>query len=207
MWKINAATPIKTTSPSAAVAGVGDPGFRRKASAAQIASTRWKKGSQRKLQRNKPAVGVMQSRSTTKSNTSSHLMCLTTSRGRQINAATSADGATKPQANSAVACERPREEKSVQLTVHDGRINPGNAAGGTRCGFATNQMAVSLARALRLSGRHGGISVHGSNAASPHCVVSNQITVSNSQHFLGSADARRRRARFRSFRTRVAGAA
>ena len=132
MWKINAATPIKTTSPSAAVAGVGDPGFRRKASAAQIASTRWKNGSQRKLQRNRPAVGVMQSKSTSNSNTSSHLICLTTSRGRQINAATSAAGATKPQANSAAACGRLREEKSVQFTVHDGRINPGSAAGGTR---------------------------------------------------------------------------
>ena len=132
VWKINAATPIKTTSPSAAVAGVGDPGFRRKASAAQIASTRWKNGSQRKLQRNMPAVGVMQSKSTSNSSTSSHLICLTTSRGRQINAATSAAGATKPQANSAAACGRPREEKSVQFTVHDGRTNPGSAAGGTR---------------------------------------------------------------------------
>src|SRR5438477_2274896 len=132
MWKVNAATPIKTASPSAAVAGVGDPGFRRKASAAQIASTRWKKGSQRKLQRNRPAVGVMQSRSTIKSNTSSHLMCLTSCRPRQTSPAISAAGATKPQANSAAACGRLREEKSVQFTVHDGRINPGNDAGGTR---------------------------------------------------------------------------
>ena len=63
---------------------------------------------------------------------SSHLICLTTSRGRQINAATSAAGATKPQANSAAVCGRPREEKSVQFTVHDGRTNPGSAVGGTR---------------------------------------------------------------------------
>src|SRR5439155_24416272 len=43
-----------------------------------------------------------------------------------------ADGATKPQANSTAACGRLREEKSVQFTVHDGRISPGSAAGGTR---------------------------------------------------------------------------
>jgi len=131
-WKINAATSIKTTSPSAAVAGVGDPGFRRKASPAQIASTRWKNGSQRKLQRNKPAVGVMQSKSTSNSSTSSHLICLTSWRARQRSPAISAEGATNPQANSAAVCGRPREEKSVQCTVHDGRINPGSAAGGTR---------------------------------------------------------------------------
>ena len=34
-----------------------------------------------------------------------------------------------------------------------------------------------------------------------------QVTGSNSQHFLGSADARRRSARFWAFRTRMAGAA
>src|SRR5215467_670869 len=46
--------------------------------------------------------------------------------------ATSAAGATKPQANSVAACGRLSEEKSVQFTVHDGRINPSSAAGGTR---------------------------------------------------------------------------
>ena len=43
--------------------------------------------------------------------------------------------------------------------------------GAARFGFATNKMAVPLARALRLSPHHGGISVHGFNAAAPHCVV------------------------------------
>src|SRR4029078_8745145 len=132
MLKIKAVTPIKMTIPSVTVAALGGPGLRRKASAAQIASTRWKNGSQRKLQRNMPAVGVMHNKSTSNSSTSSHLICLTTSRGRRINAATSAAGATNPQANSAAVCGRLREEKSVQFTVHDGRINPGSAAGGTR---------------------------------------------------------------------------
>ena len=107
---------VKTTSPNAALAGVGDPSFRRKASPAQIARTRWKNGSQRKLQRNMPAVGVIQSKSTSNSSTSSHLICLTISRGRQSNPAISAAGATKPQANSAPAVGGRREEKSVQFT-------------------------------------------------------------------------------------------
>src|SRR5262244_2572219 len=120
------------TSPSAAVAGLADPASSRNTSAAQIARTRWKNGSHRKLQRNRPEVGVMQSKSTIKSRITSHLIRLTISRGRQINVATSAEAATKPHANSAAECGRLREEKSVQFTVHDGRINPGSAAGGTR---------------------------------------------------------------------------
>ncbi len=47
----------------------------------------------------------------------------------------------------------------------------GVVGSGTRSGFAANKMAVPLARALRLSARHGGISLHGFNAAAPHCVV------------------------------------
>src|SRR5439155_3509658 len=90
------------------------------------------KGSQRKLQRNRAAVGVMQSTSTRTSNMSSHLTCLTSSRLRQTSAATTAAGATRPQANSAAVCGRLREEKSVQFTVHDGKISPGSEAGGTR---------------------------------------------------------------------------
>src|SRR3982751_4983111 len=121
-------TAINTTSARAAVACIADLGFRRKASAAQIASTRCKNGSQRKLQRNIPAVGIMHRKSTRSSNTSSHLVCLTSSRGRQINPATSAAGATKPQANSAAVWGRLRDEKSVQFTVHEGKINPGSAA-------------------------------------------------------------------------------
>ena len=78
---------------------------------------------------------------------------------------------------------------------------------GTRSGFATNEMAMPLAGAIRLSARYGRISLHGFNAAAPHCVVVDQVTGPNSQHFLGSADAFRRSARFRAFRTRMAGAA
>ena len=78
---------------------------------------------------------------------------------------------------------------------------------GTRSGFAANKMAMPLAGAIRLSARYGGISLHGFNAAAPHCVVVDQVTGSNSQHFLDSAAAHRRSARFWPFRARVAGAA
>ena len=82
----------------------------------------------------------------------------------------------------------------------------GVVGSGTRFGFATNEMAVPLAGAIRLSPRHGRISLHGFNVAAPHCVVVDQVTGPNSKHFLGSADARRRGARFWPFRTRMAGA-
>ena len=42
---------------------------------------------------------------------------------------------------------------------------------GTRSGFATNEMAMALAGAVRLSPRYRRISLHGFNAAAPHCVV------------------------------------
>src|SRR6266436_8802314 len=59
-------------------------------------------------------------------------------RPRQMKPAMSAAEATRPQANSVAECGTCLEEKSVQFTVHDGRINPGNAAGGTshcQCAF------------------------------------------------------------------------
>ena len=83
----------------------------------------------------------------------------------------------------------------------------GVVGSGTRSRFATNEMAIPLAGAICLSARHGRISVHGFNAAASHCVVVDQITGPNSQHFLDTAVARRRGARFRSFRARMAGAA
>ena len=55
---------------------------------------------------------------------------------------------------------------------------------GTRSGFAANEMAIPLAGAVRLSARYGRISLHGSNAAAPHCVVVDQVNVSKRrQHF------------------------
>src|SRR5438034_2479411 len=122
---------VTTTSASEAVAAVVGCGFICSASAAQIASTRWKKGSQRKLHRKSPAVGIIESRSTIKSKISSHFIRRTSIRRCQTNPAMSAAGAAKPHASSVAACVRFREEKSVQFTVHDGRINPGSAAGGT----------------------------------------------------------------------------
>ena len=82
----------------------------------------------------------------------------------------------------------------------------GVVGGSARFGFATNKMAISLAGAVRLSPHYGRLSLHGFNAAAPHCVVVDQVTGPNSKHFLGSAAAHRRGARLWSFRTRMAGA-
>src|SRR5437870_7463687 len=73
----------------------------------------------------------MQSKSTSNSRINSHLSCLARMRPRQINPAMSAAGATKPHASSVALCGVRRDEKSVQFTVHEGRMNPGSAAGGT----------------------------------------------------------------------------
>src|SRR5439155_26406426 len=73
----------------------------------------------------------MQSNNTIRSRTNSHLSRVMSMRPRQTKPATSVPGATKPHANSVAVCGTLFEEKSVQFTVHEGRINPGNAAGGT----------------------------------------------------------------------------
>ena len=64
----------------------------------------------------------------------------------------------------------------------------GVVGSGTRAGFAANEMAMPLASAIRLSARYGRISLHGFNAAAPYCVVVDQVTGPNSQHFLDSSD-------------------
>src|SRR5437016_3110503 len=128
---MNIAMAVNAVRASAVVAGVADRGVIRSTSAAQIARTKWKNGSQRKLHRKRPAVGSIESKSTTRSRSNSHLICLMSVRPRQMNPATSATGATKPQASSVAECGIRLEEKSVQFTVHEGRISPGNAAGGT----------------------------------------------------------------------------
>ena len=132
---------IKTTDANAAVAGISlstvalakpdDSGLTRSASAAQIARTRWKNGNQRKLHRKRPAVGIIESKSTSKSRTSSHLILLMSSRPRLINPAARTGIGTSPQASSVAVCGVRREEKLAQFTVHEGRISPGSAAGGT----------------------------------------------------------------------------
>src|SRR5204862_2510666 len=95
--------------------------------------------SQRKLQRKTPAVGSMQSKSTSTSETSSHRILPSNARAaiRESRIASSAAhainvaGATKPHLNSAALCGIMREEKSAQFTVQQGRINPGSADSGT----------------------------------------------------------------------------
>src|SRR5262249_3797378 len=100
-------------------------------SAAQSARTKWKNGSHRKLQRKVPAVGIMQSKSKSKSKKSSHFIRRGSRRGRQMKPAMSAAGATSPLVNSVAACGTLCVEKSAQFTVQHGKINPSNARHGT----------------------------------------------------------------------------
>src|SRR6185369_9147669 len=113
------------------IEAVGELGLTLSTSAAQIARIKWKNGNQRKLHRKRPAVGSMQSKSTSKSKISSHLRRRMSKHGRHRNPATSAAGATKPQASSMAVCGIRREEKPIQLTVQPGTINPGRARQGT----------------------------------------------------------------------------
>jgi len=53
----------------------------------------------------------------------------------------------------------------------------GVVGSGTRSGFTTNEMAVPLAGALRLSARDGRISLHGLDAAAPYRVALYQNNV------------------------------
>ena len=83
----------------------------------------------------------------------------------------------------------------------------GVVGSGTRSRFAANEMAISLAGAIRLSARHGWISLHGFNAVAPHCMVVDQVRGPRRRNIFSiPADARRRGTRFWSFRPRMAGA-
>ena len=80
----------------------------------------------------------------------------------------------------------------------------GVVGGGTRSGFAANQMAISLAGAVCLPPRYWRISLHGFNAAAPHCVVVDgkwrlrpQWSETQVLHICGCADAVWRGTRFR----------
>src|SRR6516164_8811128 len=75
--KSDMAIAVRIARTSATVAAGADRGIPCSASPAQIARTKWKNGIHRKLQRKRPAVGIMHSKSTTKSKTSSHLICFT----------------------------------------------------------------------------------------------------------------------------------
>jgi hypothetical protein len=100
-----------------------------------------------------------------------------------------------------LGCDRlVRCARSVHL------VAMGVVGSGTRTRFATNEMAVPLARAVRLSARHGRISLHGFDAAAPDRVVVDKITDPNSKTVLDCANARRRSARLRPFRACMAGA-
>src|SRR5439155_1565344 len=83
----------------------------------------------------------------------------------------------------------------------------GMVGGGTRSGCATNEMAVPLASALRLSARYRRIPLHRLNAAAPHRLVVDQVACPNSQGCVDSASALRSSARFWPFRACMAGAA
>src|SRR4029077_18332449 len=101
------------------------------ASAAQRARTRWKSGSQRKLQRKTPAVEIIARMKTTKSKAVSQRIFFRRARPFTRNPVSNAMGGTRPQASSVALCGTNREEKFDQSTVHDGRIRPGHAFHGT----------------------------------------------------------------------------
>ncbi len=74
----------------------------------------------------------------------------------------------------------------------------------TRARFATDEMAVHLAGAVRLSARHGRISLHGFDAAASNRLAVNQVVSQNPEHYLDSSDVLWRSARFRPFRASMA---
>ena len=102
-----------------------------RASAAQRARTRWKSGSQRKLQRKTPAVGTIARMKTTSRRASSQPIFFRRARLLTIKPASNAAGAIKPHASSAARCGSSLVEKLDQFTVHEGRISPGHAFQGT----------------------------------------------------------------------------
>src|SRR5206468_6626105 len=75
---------------------------------------------------------------------------------------------------------------------------------GTCAGCATNEMAISLAGAVRLLSRHRRFSLHGFDVAAVDWLALHQIVSPNPQHLLGLADAVWCRARFRIVRARMA---
>ena len=102
-----------------------------RASALQRARTRWKSGSQRKLQRKTPAAGSMARIKTTSRRASSQPILFTRARLLTTKSASNAAGAIKPHASSAARCGSSLVEKLDQFTVHEGRISPGHALPGT----------------------------------------------------------------------------
>ena len=65
-------------------------------------------------------------------------------------------------------------------------------------------MAISLASAVRVPPRHRWLSLHGSDVAAPDCMAVGQIVRSNTWYPVDLADACRRRARVRTFRSSLA---
>ncbi len=75
---------------------------------------------------------------------------------------------------------------------------------GTRAGSTKNEMAISLAGAIRVPARHRRISVHGFDVAPLDRVAVDQILSPNAKRYVDLADAPRRRARLWAFRSSVA---
>src|SRR5205823_9150748 len=65
-------------------------------------------------------------------------------------------------------------------------------------------MAIPLASAVRVPSHHRRFSLHGFDVAAPGCMAVHQIGRSNAYHPVDLADAFRRRARLRTFSSRVA---
>src|SRR5436309_15315305 len=111
---------VTTISARTAVDPVGEFGRRFSTSAAQSARTRWKSGSQRKLHRKTPAVGIIARTKMKIRRTSSQRILPQSARPFATNPASKAAGGTRPQASSVAPCCVSRDEKFDQFTVHDG---------------------------------------------------------------------------------------
>src|SRR5205814_3279124 len=80
----------------------------------------------------------------------------------------------------------------------------GMVGSGARVGSTTNEMAISLASAVRVPAHHRRFSLHGFDVAAPDCMAVDQIGRSNAYYPVDLAGAFRRRVRLRTFSSRVA---
>jgi hypothetical protein len=116
-------------SPSACVHAIRIPDSKRLP--AISASTTWKSASDRKLNRNIPALGIMQIPSTTASSANSHRSFAKTGDPAHCDRRNHKNKRHEPLVSSIATMRLDRLAKQRPATVHDGRINPGNALNGT----------------------------------------------------------------------------
>src|SRR5438094_9676131 len=92
------------------------------ASTAQRARTRWRSGSQRKLQRKTPAVGSIARVNRTRSRASSQRLLFNKARPFEKNPDDNASDGKRLEPSSATPCRTNREEQVDQFNLHDSRV-------------------------------------------------------------------------------------